>query len=200
MNNLAVTESSGEYLLFLNDDTAVLESDWLREMVSICKQDNVGAVGTKLIHKNGTIQSAGTAYLKSGSGFHVFENLLDSETGYFNLHNVIREVYSNTSACLLTKKEIFSEIGGFDINFDLFYGDGDLCLKIRNIGYDIIYTPFAKLLHDGSSTIREHADIFFSVENHQYFCQKWPQIKNGDPFYNKNLDWNYSIAKENSSM
>ena len=195
MNNLAAAKANGDYLLFLNDDTKALEPDWLTEMVSICKQDNVGAVGSKLIHNNGTIQSAGTAYLKTGAGFHVFENLPDSEFGYFNLHNVIRDVYTNTSACLLTKKVIFTEVGGFDTKFDLFYGDGDLCVKIRNLGYDIVYTPHAKLLHDGSFTIRKEADVFFSVENHQYFCRKWPHIKNGDPFYNNNLDWNYSIAK-----
>ena len=195
MNNLAAAKANGDYLLFLNDDTKALEPDWLTEMVSICKQDNVGAVGSKLIHNNGTIQSAGTAFLKTGAGFHVFENLPDSEFGYFNLHNVIRDVYTNTSACLLTKKVIFTEVGGFDTKFDLFYGDGDLCLKIRNLGYDIVYTPYAKLLHDGSFTIRKEADVFFSVENHQYFCRKWPHIKNGDPFYNNNLDWSYSIAK-----
>ena len=195
MNNLAAAKANGDYLLFLNDDTKALESDWLTEMVSICKQDNVGAVGSKLIHNNGTIQSAGTAYLKTGAGFHVFENLSDSEFGYFNLHNVIRDVYTNTSACLLTKKVIFTEVGGFDTKFDLFYGDGDLCVKIRSLGYDIVYTPYAKLLHDGSFTIRKEADVFFSVENHQYFCRKWQHIKNGDPFYNNNLDWNYSIAK-----
>ena len=195
MNNLAAAKANGDYLLFLNDDTKALESDWLTEMVSICKQDNVGAVGSKLIHNNGTIQSAGTAFLKTGAGFHVFENLPDSEFGYFNLHNVIRDVYTNTSACLLTKKVIFTEVGGFDTKFDLFYGDGDLCVKIRNLGYDIVYTPHAKLLHDGSFTIRKEADIFFSVENQQYFCRKWQHIKNGDPFYNNNLDWNYSIAK-----
>ena len=195
MNNLAAAKANGDYLLFLNDDTKALEPDWLTEMVSICKQDNVGAVGSKLIHNNGTIQSAGTAYLKTGAGFHVFENLPDSEFGYFNLHNVIRDVYTNTSACLLIKKVIFTEVGGFDTKFDLFYGDGDLCVKIRNLGYDIVYTPHAKLLHDGSFTIRKEADVFFSVENHQYFCRKWQHIKNGDPFYNNNLDWNYSIAK-----
>ena len=195
MNNLAAAKANGDYLLFLNDDTKALEPDWLTEMVSICKQDNVGAVGSKLIHNNGTIQSAGTAFLKTGAGFHVFENLPDSEFGYFNLHNVIRDVYTNTSACLLIKKVIFTEVGGFDTKFDLFYGDGDLCVKIRNLGYDIVYTPHAKLLHDGSFTIRKEADVFFSVENHQYFCRKWQHIKNGDPFYNNNLDWNYSIAK-----
>ena len=82
MNNLAASKANGDYLLFLNDDTKALEPDWLTEMVSMCEQNNVGAVGSKLIHNNGTIQSAGTAYLKTGAGFHVFENLSDSEFGY----------------------------------------------------------------------------------------------------------------------
>ena len=68
-----------------------------------------------------------------------------------------------------------------------------MCLKIINAGYKIIYTPFAKLLHDGSHSIKKQSSIYFAVENHHTFISKWPYLKNGDPFYNTNLGWNYSL-------
>jgi len=195
MNNLAVSKAKGDYLLFLNDDVAAIEPDWLTEMVSICQQNDVGAVGPKLIHSDGTIQHAGMVFLKSGAGFHPFQRYPEDNPGYFNFINVIRDFSAVTGACLLTKKEIFTKVGGFDNNFDLYYGDSDLCLKIRDCGYRIVYTPYAKLLHEGSSSIREHTSAFFTVENHQHFIKKWPFLRKGDPFYNPNLGWNYQIGK-----
>ncbi|MCV0399668.1 MAG: glycosyltransferase family 2 protein [Nitrosarchaeum sp.] len=195
MNNLAVTQATGDYLLFLNDDTAAIDPDWLTEMVSICQQDDVGAVGPKLVHSDNTIQHAGMVFLKTGAGFHPFQRYQEDDPGYFNFINVIRDLSAVTGACLLTKKEIFEKVGEFDNDFDLYYGDSDLCLKIRDSGFKIVYTPYAKLLHDGSSSIRKHTSAFFAVENHQHFIKKWPHLKNGDPFYNPNLGWNYQIGK-----
>jgi len=195
MNNLGVTNAHGDYILCLNDDTKAIDSDWLTEMVSVCQQNDVGVVGAKLLHANGTIQHAGVVFLKSGSGFHIFENILDSNSGFFNLHNVIRDYSSVTGACLLIKKSIFEKIGGYDDNFDLFYGDADLCLKTIRAGFHVIYTPYARLLHEGSTTIKKNLESFFAIENHFHFIKKWPHLKYGDPFYNNNLGWNYTIAK-----
>ena len=164
-------------------------------MVSICQQNDVGIVGAKLLHSNGTIQHAGAVFLKSGSGFHIFENILENDTGFFNLHNVIRDFSAVTGACLLIKRSIFEKIGGYDSTFDLFYGDADLCLKTIKAGFHVIYTPFARLLHEGSTTIKKNSTTFFAIENHFHFIKKWPHLKNGDPFYNNNLGWNYTIAK-----
>ena len=197
MNNLGVTKAQGDYILCLNDDTKALDPNWLTEMVSICNQDNVGIVGAKLLHSNGTIQHAGAVFLKSGSGFHVFENIMENEKGFFNLHNVIRNFSAVTGACLLIKKSVFEKIGGYDNNFDLFYGDADLCLKTLRNGLHVIYTPFARLLHEGSATIKKTSETFFAIENHFSFISKWSYLKHGDPFYNSNLGWNYSIAKLN---
>jgi len=100
---------------------------------------------------------------------------------------------------LLVKKSVFTKIGGFDDNFDLYYGDADLCLRIRHLGYHVVYTPYAKLLHEGSSSIQKHGDTFFTVENHYDFIKKWPYLKNGDPFYSPHLGWNYSIENLDSN-
>ena len=197
MNNLAVKHSSGDLLLFLNDDTKVLDSNWLEELVSICLQDDVGAVGPKLIFSDDTIQHAGMVFLKTGSGFHPGMRLEKNTNSYHNIVNVMHDYSAVTGACLLVKKNIFNDIGGFDNQFDVYYGDSDLCLKIIDAGYRVVYTPFTELLHEGSNTIHfTHAGAtFFDVENHQIFIKKWPYLKTGDPFYNPNLDWDYSLIK-----
>jgi len=197
MNNLAASHATGEFLLFLNDDVAALKSDWLHEMVSICSQQNVGAVGPKLIFKDDTIQHAGIVFLKTGAGFHPFQRSPSKYVGNYGVANVIRDYSAVTAACLLTRKKFFEQVGGFDEQFDLYYGDSDLCLKIKNLGMNIVYTPFVILLHDGSSKIKEFSSEFFAVENHYSFIKKWPKLRNGDPFYNPNLGWNYEVDANN---
>ena len=93
----------------------------------------------------------------------------------------------------MIKKTLFNKIEKFDEKFDLYYGDTDLCFKIRKLGYKIIYTPYALLLHEGSSKIKEYSTSFFTIENHYHFLKKWPSVKKGDPYYNPNLKWNYQI-------
>ena len=200
MNNYAVKHAKGDLLLFLNDDTKVLESDWLQEMIGVCSQNDVGAVGAKLVYSDNTIQHAGIVILDTGAGFHPFQNVQEDSNKYFNLINVIRDCSAVTGACLMTKKEIFTKINGFDDTFDLYYGDADLCLRIIDSGYHVVYTPFTKLLHEGSHSIKSELSsntitqtAHFAVENHFQFIKKWPLIKNGDQFYNKNLSWDYSI-------
>ena len=200
MNNYAVKHAKGDFLLFLNDDTKVLEPDWLQEMVGVCSQNDVGAVGAKLVYSDNTIQHAGIVILETGAGFHPFQQLLQDSNRYFNFINVMRDCSAVTGACLMTKKEIFTKVNGFDDAFDLYYGDADLCLKIIDSGYHVVYTPFAKLLHEGSHSIKTSLSSLalqqvahFAVENHFQFIKKWPLVKDGDQFYNKNLSWDYSI-------
>lgn len=193
MNNLATKYAKGEYLLFLNDDIAVLDPNWLDELVSLCNQKDVGIVGPKLIHSDHSIQHAGMIFLKTGAGFHPFYRTFHESSGYHGFLNVTREYSAVTGACLLIKKELFEKVDLFDENFDVYYGDSDLCLKIRQLGYYVLYTPNTLLLHEGSAKIRESTSVLFDVENHFKFTKKWPYLKKGDPFYNPNLGWNYSI-------
>ena len=200
MNNYAVKHAKGDFLLFLNDDTKVLEPDWLQEMIGVCSQNDVGAVGAKLVYSDNTIQHAGIVILDTGAGFHPFQNIPEDSNKHFNLINVMRDCSAVTGACLMTKKEIFTKINGFDDVFDLYYGDADLCLRIIDSGYRVVYTPLVKMLHEGSHSIKSiinsnsvEQTAHFAVENHFQFIKKWPLIKNGDQFYNKNLGWGYSI-------
>ena len=197
MNNFAVEHSTGDLLLFLNDDTKVLDPFWLDEIVSICLQKDVGAVGPKLIFPDGGVQHAGMLFLKTGAGFHPAMQQDKNSNVYHNTINVMKDCSAVTGACLLTTKKIFKQVGGFDNQFDIYYGDSDLCMKIRDAGYHIVYTPFTELLHGGSSSVSYwHAGAtFFDVENHQAFIKKWTKLKNGDPYYNPNLDWDYTLKK-----
>ena len=200
MNNLAVKHAKGDFFLFLNDDTKILKDDWLNNLVSLCNQNDVGVVGPKLILTNHTIQHAGSIILESGASFHPFQNIAEDSHIHFNFLNVIRECSAVTGACLITKKEIFNEINGFDEDFDVYYGDTDLCLKIIDLGFKILYTPYTKLIHEGSHSIKAkmqsntlEEQAHFAVENYYHFITKWPKLKNGDQFYNRNLGWDYSI-------
>jgi len=193
MNNLAVKSSSGELLLFLNDDTKVLDSNWLDELVSIAMQKDVGIVGPKLIFSDNTIQHAGVVFLKTGSGFHPLMRQLENSSGYHGVLNSMRDYSAVTGACLMIKKDLFEKIGTFDNSFDVYYGDADLCLQVIAMGYRVIYTPFTKLLHEGSFTIRTSGSSHFDIENHLKFVKKWAYLKNGDPYYNTNLNWDYSM-------
>jgi GT2 family glycosyltransferase len=196
INNFAVSKSSGEYLLFLNDDVEVLEPNWLDEMLGICQQKDVGAVGAKLLTRRNKIQHAGMVFLKNGFFFHPFDGEPYNSTEQFDFINLIRECSSVTGACFLTKRKTFDEVSGFDGQFDVFYGDSDLCFKIRELGLKIIYNPNAILRHDGSTKIKQVVRLFIPVENHHNFINKWKTVKYGDPFYNPNLGWNYSIDIE----
>ena len=200
MNNLAVKSAKGDFFLFLNDDTKVLQENWLHGLVSLCNQNDVGVVGPKLIYSNDTIQHAGSVILETGASFHPFQNITSDSNFNFNFLNVVRECSAVTGACLMTKKEIFNKVNGFDETFDVYYGDTDLCQKIIKSGYSVLYTPHVKLLHEGSHSIKskmhnntlEKTQFHFAVENHFRFITKWPELKNGDPFYNTNLGWDYS--------
>ena len=196
INNFAVSKSSGKYLLFLNDDVEVLEPNWLNEMLGICQQKDVGVVGAKLLTRENKIQHAGMVFLKNGFFFHPFYGELHKSTEQFDLINLVRECSSVTGACFLMERKTFDTVSGFDEQFDVFYGDSDLCFKIRELGLKIIYNPNAILRHDGSTKIRQAVRLFVPVENHHDFINKWKVVKYGDPFYNPNLSWNYSINIE----
>ncbi|MGI0011132.1 MAG: glycosyltransferase family 2 protein, partial [Nitrosopumilaceae archaeon] len=193
MNNVAASRATGDYLLFMNDDVAVLEPTWLTEMLSVCQLNEVGVVGPKLVYAHNTIQHAGISFLKTGAGFHPLTGVPSDSDAYFGFLNIIRNCSAVTGACLLIKKKLFEDVGGFDEKFDLYYNDADLCQKVASKGYKIVYTPFAKLLHQGASTIKEYSSSFFAVENWYHFIKKWPLLKNGDPFYNPNLGWDYKL-------
>lgn len=197
MNNIAVGAATGDYFLFLNDDTAAIDKEWLKEMVSICQQTEIGAVGAKLVYDNNTIQHAGIVLLKSGSGFHPFQQLPSNSRGYHNFINVVRNYSAVTGACLMIRRNVFAAINGWDEEYDMYYGDSDICLRVWQAGYRVVYTPHAVLLHQGSQRIKKESDSFWDIENHYRFSNRWSSyLRKGDPFYTPNLGWDFRLELE----
>lgn len=147
INNAAAREADGDHLLFLNDDTQVIAPDWLEAMLEHSQRPEVGAVGAKLLYPNGTIQHAGMGLDRRRIAAHLNRYGGPWEHGPFGLADVVRNVSAVTGACLMMKRSRFDEVGGFDENLTVHYNDVGLCLKVRERGLLVVYTPFALLFH-----------------------------------------------------
>ena len=200
INNFAAAHAKGEYLLFLNNDVKSINPDWLEEMLGVCQRPEVGGVGAKLIYPDNTIQHAGCVIGMGGIAGHMFVDMPADRTGYLHKASLLQDMSAVTAACLLMKKEVFEQAGGFTEELAVAFNDMDLCLKVRKNGYLIVYDPYAKLYHMESKT-RGAEDSKEKVRRFQteieYMRCHWIDIlKNGDPCYNKNLSltkWNYSL-------
>ena len=195
VNNWAARQASGEVLLFLNNDTQVINNDWLEQMLQFVMRPDVGAVGAKLYYPDDSIQHAGVIVGVGGVAGHGYKNFPRQAPGYFGQLVLPRNVSAVTAACLMIRKQVFLEINGFDEKYVLAFGDIDLCLNILQKGYLNVWTPYAELYHYESKT-RGYEDTFeklvrFRTET-DYFKQKWAKfLLQGDPYYNLNLSLDY---------
>ena len=200
MRNEGIKRAQGEYLLFLNNDIKVITPEWMDEMLGVCQRPEVGAVGVKLIYPDNTIQHAGCVVGMGGIAGHMFVDMPAERTGYLHKASLLQDMSAVTAACMMMKKEAFDRAGGFTQELAVAFNDVDLCLKVRKAGYLIVYDPYAKLYHMESKT-RGAEDSKEKVRRFQteieYMRCRWLNIlKNGDPYYNKNLSltkWNYSL-------
>jgi len=187
INNLAAKEAKGEYLIFLNDDTEVIEPEWIEAMLEHAQRPEVGAVGAKLLHPDGTVQHAGIILGLRGPAGH-YSGIRDGDAGYFELASVARNCSAVTAACMMVRKMLFIEQGAFDERLGQSWQDVDFCLRIRESGFWIVYTPFARLYHMHGRT-RETGNK--SPDEHvarELFKRRWESfIEKGDPYYNPNL-------------
>lgn len=197
MNNRAAREARGEYLLLLNNDTAVLEGDWLDEMLAMAQLPDVGIVGARLLFPNGKIQHAGVILgINDTVADHPFIDHAADEPGYFGRLMLPQELSAVTAACMLVRKSVFEQVGGLDEgDFKVSYNDVDFCLRVREQGFRIIWTPYATLLHEGSASqtqkgVEQTEDAAkkarFQGEREAMY-QKWSRWIAFDPAYNRNL-------------
>ncbi|MCX6752832.1 MAG: glycosyltransferase [Candidatus Nomurabacteria bacterium] len=195
INNFAVNFVKSEYILFLNNDTEVIEGEWLSSMLEHIQRKEVGAVGAKLLYFNDTIQHAGVV-LGLGIASHPFKKYNLNSHGYAGFLDVIRNYSAVTGACLLTKKSLFLEVGGFDeVNLPIAYNDVDFCLKLRQKNYLIVYTPYSILYHYESLSRGFDEDLKFKnpekykrvLFERNYMENKWKEVIEKDTYYNINL-------------
>jgi len=189
--NIGVAESTGEYILFLNNDVKVIHEDWMTQMVSYAQRKHTGVVGVKLLYPDNTIQHAGVIIGILGAAAHVFVNLERDNLGYYAYIQSLNNYAALTAACIMFRKSVYEEVGGMDENLEVDYNDIDLCLKIYEAGYFNVYLPTVELYHYESVTrghpFSNRENYAQHKKNYDYFIQKWGKITAHDPFYNPNL-------------
>ena len=191
INNEASRLAKGNVLLFLNNDTEVEKPEWLESMLEQAMHPETGAVGAKLRYRDGTLQHCGIVLGFNGIAEHIGRGLPRIHMGYMGRLKVVQNLSAITGACLMVRKNVFTEVGGFDESFPLAFNDVDLCLRIRQKGYWNVWTPFAELIHDESKT-RGQEDTpekkaRFLAEKDRFHARWGTPAQLADPFYNPNF-------------
>ena len=192
MNNYAAKTAHGEYLLLLNNDTEVITPDWLQEMLMFAQRNDVGAAGAKLYYPDGRIQHAGIGVGLMHSSGHFHRNEERESAGYLNRLAYAQDLSAVTGACMMVSRYVYEKAGGLDDSFPLVFNDVDFCMRLRKMGYLIVWTPFAELLHDESTTRGEDSEtleqlLFFQRESKRFQIRWQKELTEGDPYYNPNL-------------
>lgn len=190
INNFAVSWAEGEYIVLLNDDTEVISGGWLDEMLGHAQRPEVGVVGAKLLYIDGRIQHAGVVTgmgnpWTPGVAGHVYQ-LYDADSpGHLGTLQTTCNYSAVTAACMMLRREVFEEVGGFDEeNLAVAFNDVDLCLRIRERDYLVVYTPHAELYH------YEFASRgLYSAKRDEllYMRERWGGLLDADPYYNPNF-------------
>lgn len=184
-NNEGAIAATGELLVFLNNDTEIISDDWLEHLAYYGEQPDVGAAGALLAYEDHTVQHAGVALGMRGTADHTMRRFPRDVDGYAGSLVCAREVSAVTGACLMIRKSMFEEIGGFNPHFYTAYQDVDLCLRLRTRGLRVIYTPQALLLHHESISRQSYYDMV----DRMLLLDLWETvIEQGDPYYNRNLN------------
>jgi GT2 family glycosyltransferase len=182
--NFAWPLCGAEKIISLNDDIEVITPDWIESLCEQMWSDEVGIVGAKLYHANNTIQHAGVVLGVNNGAAHIYHGYPRDFIGYNGFTHLVRNYSAVTAACLLTKKSLLEKVGGFDEIFAIDYNDIDFCLKVREKGLRIVFTPFCELYHFESSSIKRVAAS--DLETH-LFKERWAKYLENDPYYNPNL-------------
>lgn len=191
INNFGARQARGDVLLFLNNDTEVITPDWLEQMLMHAQRPEVGAVGAKMYYRQGLIQHVGVIAGMFGAAGHPFANFPRDYAGYYHNTLLTQNYSAVTAACLMTRRAEFDNVGGFEPSYRVAYNDIDLCMKIREKGHLITWTPRAELYHhealsrgyDSNTAMLERLK-----QEREMFMARWRSLlQAGDPCYNPNL-------------
>ena len=191
INNFAVREARGEYLIFLNNDIEIISPNWIEEMLMFAQRGDVGAVGMMLYYPDNTVQHAGVILGIGGIAGHSHKYFDRRESGYMSRMTLAQNLSAVTAASMMVRTSVFHSVGGFDESLPVAFNDVDLCMKIRRAGYLIVFTPYAEAYHHESKsrgaedTPQKQARFRGEVAR---FREKWgTALEAGDPYYNPNL-------------
>ena len=185
-NNQGAASATGELLVFLNNDTEVIADDWLQHLGYYAEQPDVGAAGALLAYHDRTVQHAGVALGMRGTADHTMRRFEITADGYAGSLACAREVSVVTGACLMTRKSVFEQIGGFNEHYFTAYQDVDVCLRLRARGLRVICTPRALLFHH---EFVSRTSYYYDIIDRMLLLDRWEEvIERGDPYYNPNLD------------
>lgn len=194
--NFGVSKARGDYLLLLNNDTELITPEWMERLVGICSRGDIGAAGALLYYPDDTIQHAGVV-VTAETGNHLFKNMPRGNDGYFNLVDCQRQLSAVTAACLMTTRKAFELVGGFEESLTVCYNDVDYCLKLRDLGYAVVYTPEVQMYHYESLSrgLDEHGDKHVrEIGEHALLFSRWHEFYAlGDPFFTPNVRQEYPL-------
>lgn len=200
IHNFALPYTKGEYLLLLNNDTEVRSGGWIEELLGLCQQKDIGAVGAKLYYPDGTIQHAGVVIGLCGVASHLFIGASGDADGYAGRLKSVQDVSAVTAACMMTKRTVYEAVGGLTEELAVAYNDIDYCMKVRRAGYLVAFTPYAELTHyesksRGLEDSKEKKDRLSREAG--IFCRRWEkELEQGDPYYSPDL----SLTKTDCSL
>lgn len=184
INNLAASHCTGDMLLFLNNDIEATSDGWLEAMVELGQRPEVGAVGARLLYPDGAVQHAGVVLGMQGIATHIFQGMPPGRHGYMAWDQVVRAYSAVTAACLLVRREVFEEAGGFDEQLPVAFNDIDFCLRLGRLGYRTLYTPHAELIHHESVS---RGLSGYTADFQRFLSLWWGLLQEDDPAYNRNL-------------
>jgi len=200
LNDFGAKHAKGTQLVLLNNDIEIITPNWIEEMLMFCQRGDVGAAGAKLYYPNNTIQHAGVILGAGGIAGHAFYKEHRDAGGYMGKLRIAQNLSAVTAACMMAKRSAFEEVGGFSPEIRASFNDVDFCLKLREAGYLIVWTPYAEAYHHESKTrgynTTPEKKIEFEKEIEQVKAKWAKELDAGDPYYN----CNFSLKKADYSL
>ncbi|WP_022942139.1 glycosyltransferase family 2 protein [Psychromonas hadalis] len=191
INNVAVDKASGDVVVLLNNDTEVINASWLKELVGLAMQADVGCVGAKLLYPDQSIQHAGIVMGLGGYAAHSHRRTPEGSNGYFNRPHINQVMSGVTGACLAIRKETYQSVGGLDEKYKVAYNDVDFCLKVKDAGFYNVYCAHAQLYHYESKTRGDDAETAEKVQRFDkekgFLLERWHAEIEHDPYYSPHL-------------
>lgn len=191
-NNYGAQFCTGEYLLLLSNDTEVITPDWIQEMIMLAQREDVGAVGAMLYYPDDTIRHAGVCLGMGEVAGDFFQHVEKDNTGYMGRLLYAQNVSSVAASCMLLRRDVWEKLGGLNKSWSAPFNGTDLCLRIRQAGYLIAWTPFAKL-YQSDSTVLESCpppkknQKRLEREVLRFKTQWAKELEAGDPYFNPNF-------------